>query len=347
MFISSPFALKRPNTTFELIVDTTYFTGINSVVKKHINEDGFIGKNYDKEANLHILTIGGSTTECFLLNDEESWPVLLEKKLTTELSKKVWIGNLGKSGFNTQHHVVQMQTQVPTFPRVDLIIVLIGVNDMLRELKYTPNYIPLTEAQTLRSTYSYYSNTANATFPRNLKLTEYILRTNTFYFPKKIETIQVDGKSVHEARQHRFKAKTTILEVPDLKNALLRYEQNITQLITLAEEQNIKIVFATQPTLWKEQMHNKEKSLLWLGSKGEHGKNGEVYFHHSVLKRCMDLYNKKLLDVAQAHSIPVVDLANTLEKSTLNFYDGMHFNIKGAKNVSTSLEKPVLKIIRQ
>ena len=50
--------------------------------------------------------------------------------------------------------------------------------------------------------------------------------------------------------------------------------------------------------------------------------------------KIMQLYNKAIIEVAQANHTPVIDLAVKLEKKTEFFYDNMHFTNEGAIEVA-------------
>ena len=48
--------------------------------------------------NYRILTLGGSSTECLVLDQTEAWPQLLQDRLNETNKYQVWVGNAGQSG---------------------------------------------------------------------------------------------------------------------------------------------------------------------------------------------------------------------------------------------------------
>ena len=342
---NNSYLLFRPNTTYKFTMDTANIKGWDdsSVVK--INKDGYRGNIYDPTANYHILVLGASTTECFLLDETKTWTSLLEKKVSKSLNKKIWIGNLGKSGINSQHHIEQLKTLVPIFSKIDLIIVLMGVNDMLRELKYSSDFKPLKPEKIENTLYSYYSNTSQASFPNNLKFIELIKKRNVFYFPKKTINMHLDGNLLNKSTAKRFFSKNKINRTPEINKGLNLYKRNIVEIIDLCKKKNTELLLLTQPYIWKNQMTDKEKKLLWMGSKENNSTKDTLFYHTKVLKERMDIYNKTTKDIAANNSIKIFDLDAVIEKNISNFYDDIHFNKSGALSISKHLVAPVKSIL--
>ena len=60
---------------------------------------------------LTILTIGGSTTECFYLSDGKTWSDLLGQQPARDFPK-FWINNAGLDGATTYRHLILMEDYV-------------------------------------------------------------------------------------------------------------------------------------------------------------------------------------------------------------------------------------------
>ena len=77
---------------------------------------------------LTIITIGGSTTECFYLSDGRTWPDLLGQKLSREFHR-VWVNNAGLDGATTYRHLILMEDYIVTL-RPKVVLFLMGINDV-------------------------------------------------------------------------------------------------------------------------------------------------------------------------------------------------------------------------
>lgn len=77
---------------------------------------------------LTIITIGGSTTECFYLSDGRTWPDLLGQNLSRRFNR-VWVNNAGLDGATTYRHLILMEDYVAQL-RPKVVLFLIGINDV-------------------------------------------------------------------------------------------------------------------------------------------------------------------------------------------------------------------------
>lgn len=82
-----------------------------------------------------IACIGGSTTFCTGVNDEDSWPALLQKKLGDRYA----VVNFGIPAYNTVESLIQMALYVPEL-KPKYVIVHQGANDIYNY--YQPNNYP-------------------------------------------------------------------------------------------------------------------------------------------------------------------------------------------------------------
>jgi lysophospholipase L1-like esterase len=107
----------------------------NIIHKK--NSLGFRGEEPPKnfENYLTIITVGGSTTECFYLSDDKQWTYVLGMNLKNHF-KKLWINNAGLDGHSTFGHIVLMEDYIVKL-KPKIVLFLVGINDMgMRNLKF-------------------------------------------------------------------------------------------------------------------------------------------------------------------------------------------------------------------
>jgi hypothetical protein len=144
-------------------------------------------------------------------------------------------------------------------------------------------------------------------------------------------------------RRRRQQAVEERTELPDLSSALEEYARNIGALIDIAEEKSVRLIFMTQPTLWKAGLSEEKIALLWFGEIGKYqkGRAGK-YFSVEALEEGMERYNETLLDVCRRRGIECINLASRLEKNTTIFYDDCHFNESGARMVAEILSNSLL-----
>lgn len=327
--------------------------GISGQSRFTINSLGIRGDELAPSQTYRFLTIGGSTTECLYLDDSETWPYLLQQTLNENIPNQIfWVGNAGMSGKTTRHHLAAMQYLPLKEMRIDSIILLIGINDysirLSQDEDYDPNFLSKPESMNdlLYETFTggsypdpngpYIKKTAIWQMLKKFKRT--VLRVGTQ------DNIQdLYGKVYANWRQHRQQAAEIRNELPDLSSALEEYARNINKMIDIAREKSIRLIFITQPTIWKPGLPDELDALLWMGGVGNYQKDsGKVYYSVEALERGMKKYNDTLLKICQERHVESIDLAPMLDKDTTVFYDDVHFNKNGAQKVSRILSNYVL-----
>ncbi len=310
--------------------------GVDDDAHFYTNSMGIRGDEFDDNQQYRILTMGGSTTECFYLDQTEAWPYLLEERLNGLEICNLWIGNIGASGKNTRDHIMHMKYLLPQYPKIDAIIVLTGLNDFISRLEkgedYDPEYLNKTgsEKDQIMHAFSVYPFKKEKPFYKNTAIWELLRRAKYRFF--RMRYVQDEaGQWYITERKKRKRALKILNDLPDLTLALEEYERNINTIIDIARERSIRLIFLTQPCLWKPDATRQEKDLCWLGWKG--GKRS-VYYSLEVLSKGMERYNDKLVEICKSHGVEYIEMARLLPKDTTVFYDDTHFSENGARMVA-------------
>jgi lysophospholipase L1-like esterase len=330
--------------------DPKILTGIEGESHFIINSQGIRGDEFSPADDYRILAIGGSTTESLYVDQTEAWPQLVQAKLNeAQTERRVWVGNAGKSGFNTREHILQMRYLLPQYPSVDAVILLIGGNDFNLRLiegdSYKPNYMDLPGAQQalLKRVFK--------VLPQRDPALPYYQRSAVWRLANQIEEAQGQAQTVdaidtednrgkvYLSRRERRKNGRRENNLPDLSPGLAEYARNVNTLIDMAQAHNVRLILMTQPTLWRADLTQAEEDLLWLGWQPGH----EVFYTAEALRQGMAIYNDQLLEICQQRQIECIDLASALPKDTTAFYDGVHFNEGGSRQVATVVADYLLR----
>jgi lysophospholipase L1-like esterase len=334
---SSSWFVWPPNLRHEFRPSPEIMPGVSGLSRFEINEHGLRGDGLSEDQDVRLLALGGSTTECLFLDGPESWPRLLQDHLSAaRQGPKIWVGNAGKSGLNTWHHRVHAEKLLAQYPRIDAVLVLAGVNDLSQRLALDRAYAPPPPDKVLDEAFEqkplrfmdgpFYKRTA---LWQGLKKIDRRLRTEG--------TAQdATGRVYVTWRRHRQDAKAVREELPDLGPALAEYEDNLRAIAETAARHEARVVFLTQPALWREDLPEDLQRLLWMGGVGQFQKEaGHEYYSAGALASAMAAYNRTLLEVCR--EIPgalCVDLAASLPRDTAAFYDDVHFNEAGSRRVA-------------
>ena len=356
------FYVWPPGTAMVFKPMRSLFPGISGPSRFTINSQGIRGQDLAAGDGYRILAVGGSSTECLYLDDAKAWPSLVEELLRRSSARKdVWVGNVGKSGMNSRDHVLHVKYLPREYPRIDAILLLVGVNDLTVALSQDDHYAPpppLTapgaESQQIRRAFAIAPGRLTDPPTDSLILLDAprYKRSAVYQLLKRARAAVRDRMSKHGLlqdqsgvvlatwRDHRRHATGILEQLPDLRPALKEYATNLDRIVSLARAQSIRLVLLTQPTLWRADLPRSTEDLLWLGGIGDFQlQPGMPYYSVAALADAMRQFNEVLLDVCHARRAECLDLAARIPKDTSIFYDDVHFTERGAQLVAEEVAK--------
>jgi len=321
--------------------------GVGLEWRIQVNSQGIRGPEWSshREREYRILAVGGSTTESLYVDEPKTWPVLLQGHLDkTADGRLVWVGNLGRAGFNTRDHLGLMQLAIGQYD-VDAVVMLIGGNDMIHRLMQHEAYDPhFTDNQ---REYRAWLHRRFAIVPVTALRDEqwFFKRTALWLLAKQIDarylrpggeaphTIVRDPEGLWLREVRKVRAEARLVEtLPPLDSGLDEYERNVRTIVTAARARSLRIVLTTQPSLWRGVMPESERALLWWGWRPD----GQ-YYTTGALASAMDAYNRRLLEVCSALSVECLDPAARIPRSSRYFYDDIHFTEEGSARFASEV----------
>lgn len=340
---SKYYFVHRPYLRITFKPSSNIMPGIEGESRYIVNALGVRGDEFSPDQTYRILALGGSSTECHYLDQSETWTGLLQNKLNEYTSgHKIWIGNIGKGGTNTRHHILHMKCLLQQYPNINAIIVLAGINDLslrlAEDIFYDPLFIknPGCEEKLSVGAFSVLPVGCNFSLP-------YVKRSALWHLARKCKyrlfapgQIQdIEGRYMIKWREHRKNAIAIRNVLPDITSALEEYSRNIETIIDIAESRSVRLIFMTQPVMWERDLPEKLKRLLWFGGIGTFRRGSErEYYSVEALDAGIRMYNDTLLKTCRLRQIECIDLSSILPKDTTVFYDDCHFNENGADAVA-------------
>lgn len=334
----------RPGRSFVTNPRTDIMPGISGRKRFTINEWGIRGDTFSEDQRYRILAIGGSTTECFYLDDSEAWPYLLQERLNAGTARKVWVGNVGKSGLNSRDHLLTARLLLDQYPKIDAIVLLVGINDFLRTLALDDGYRPSPSLDSLsREQYDGLVRRIFEVHPvyhrTHLPLYE---RTHVWERVRKIKRYfreapyeqEDDGGQYVRFRAYRQAARIRS-RLPDLSASLHEYASNLDAIAALAKERGARPIFLTQPTMWRADLEPELRKLVWMGGLGDYMRRGASdYYAVEALAEGVARYNDVLRRVCRENDVELIDL-DVLQPIDLSLlYDDCHFNESGSRRLT-------------
>lgn len=326
------FYTATPNSSFEWEIGNDEIIGITQNSTVSFDHLGARTTSKIENKKNKIAVFGGSTTACFALSQENTWTALLEKKL----GDTYWVGNFGRPGNYSNHHVLQFQhiLNKKELKDVNTVLILQGVNDFIGYLISPERYLNSSEDYLNKIAFQHLPNSKYSFLERLVlyKLAKKAKQNINFQLNHKQSLTEVANKIKAKRQQSKL-----VDSLPPLEKGLLHYKKNTQKLIDLAKEKGVKIVFLTQPTIWKENLEPKYEQLL-LTSGFE---NNSHFYSTSALNEGMKKFNEALKETCSKNNIEYIEL--NLPKNTTVFYDDYHFNESGAIIMATEIYNNLLK----
>lgn len=317
----APLHCRYPHTrrTFQPV--PRIMPGVSGTAIYQTNSHGVRGPEFPARRDAYrILCLGGSTTECVYLDQDESWPALIRHGLDQQPDRKpVWVGSAGISGYTSVQHV-KFAEHSPLMKEIDCLCVLVGVNDLTRFLEdeRLETDRQLIEAEMRRVRPWWYRSSIRSLLRR-------VALQNAAQLTVHAE--DPEGRVYDLRRQKRIQADRRT-DLPELSAALSEYQERIRLLIENCRRHGVRPIVLSQPVVWREDLSPELDTLLWLGWSPD-GR----YYTAACLREGMDRFNAAAQQACSESQAEWVDLSS-MNGQERYFLDGCHFNEAGAAEIA-------------
>jgi lysophospholipase L1-like esterase len=317
-----PDRIVLPVNKHYFIDNTAKFTKLPPRTIHTKNNLGFRGAPPppDFKDDLTIVTIGGSTTECFYLSDGRTWPDLLGQELSRNF-RRVWVNNAGLDGATTYRHIILLEDYLIKL-RPKVVLFLIGINDV--------GAGNLDQTGTQRG--SYLKKLWRGLLYRS---EVYSLEQNLYHY------LIAQSRGLRHTEINLKQAKTLDLPPEGLesqtlqayrRNSLPFFAQRVEKLVRLCRAHGIEPVLITQPTLYGPGLDPITGVNLATIKVQDH-------FNGLMMYDVIELYNAVTRQVAQKDGVLLIDLARELPRNSAYYYDYLHYTEPGASKVAAIIDR--------
>jgi lysophospholipase L1-like esterase len=319
-----PDRIVLPVNKHYLINNVGKFTKLPPTTIHTKNSLGFRGAPPPRNFSdyLTIVTVGGSTTECFYLSDGRTWTDLLGRELSRHFNH-VWINNAGLDGATTYRHLILMEDYIDKL-RPKVVLFLFGINDV------GAGNIAAEEAEKQEG--HYLQNLWRAVLYHS---EAYCLEQNLYHY------LIAQSRGLRHQEIHLRKvpvldnipaarAQKTLLEYQT--TSLPYFAARVDKLIKVSRDHGIEPVFITQPTLYGPGIDPVTGVNLATVRLGNH-LNGGLMF------KIVNLYNDVTRQEAGKHQVLLIDLAREMPRNSAYYYDYLHYTEPGAAEVAALIDR--------
>jgi lysophospholipase L1-like esterase len=282
-------------------------------IKISHNSLGFRGPEITREAPpgvTRIVTLGGSSTYCVKLSNQDTWPVVLEQKLGSGFQ----VVNLGVPGYSTAEHVIQAAFWLSDL-KPAIVVCYAGWNDVqnLHIRNLAPDYS------------DYHSRVPADTLD--------VIPVN------RIKTPFALARLSHGAC-FRLSGRKPLAPVPDEKaftsdmdpRALSLYERNLRSIAALCHSQNIKLLLV--PQLVNPSALTNETAYGWV-----------PLVRDKDLPGAIGTFNETMRMVAHEAGVPFAARVTPAAFQAADFLDQGHFSPQGSEKFAGLLREELQAIL--
>jgi len=298
-------------------------------VEYRTNSLGFRGPEppRDLSSRLSILTIGGSTTGCFLLNDGDTWPDRLAARLQAEFPS-VWLNNAGLDGQSTFGHLALLRDYVVHI-RPTVALFLIGIND-----------VALSESNW------YDARVTDRVVGRHERWADWLVThselaslAQNVWRARRASAYGLTSAGVDYAALPDAHDDAVSLDAEQKARAAVpAFADRVRALIDTSRSLGIDPVLITQPALYGGSADPTTRIDF-------SNRRVNAYENGASAWRSLEFYNAATRAVGASRHVLVIDLASELPKDSRDFYDFVHFSKAGAATVADIIRKQLAPVL--
>ncbi|MFT3768566.1 MAG: hypothetical protein QM820_24230 [Minicystis sp.] len=329
-----------PHTRMRVAIDRAALPKLRPITRIEINRDGERGGPPPREGEraLRALVVGGSAAECYYLDQDQTWPAVVERVLSEPHHlralgvDRVHVGNVSRAIVPCAQIDVALQKILPRYRRLDLVLVMVGASDMVSWMEQRmPKTLGDREVDPAKLFEQHPEGPWGFTPGKSAlrRLAGSLYRR----VRRPVVEIQNGGDWLHRTRKMRAEAQRIIDEVPDATPMLDHFEHHLAALLRTAQAGAERVILVRQPWLGGD-LGPAEQALMWnFGLGRPYREKVTTYFSPRVVDALMRRIDARAVSVAESLGMEHVDLLPRLERSTRTFYDYLHFTPEGAEIV--------------
>jgi hypothetical protein len=278
--------------------------GLDKEIRHSKNSLGFRGPELPAAfSGKRIFCVGGSTTECFYMNDGDDWPAVF----AAEIAKKVpgqtfWVNNAGLDGHSTRGHIVLLRDHIQKL-KPDYLVFLVGCNDLA-----TGDFNYMEQNNMVK----------NMRFLQKFELFNLYLQFRLSRAASK------RGLGHSEVNVQKWPEADTLNWQNEMVNddVLKAYTLRLQLLAQLCKMCGAKPVFVTQPCMFANAVDS--SGGRYLGNLLYRQQSGLHYLHR------LNMMNDALRTFCAKGGYPCIDAAKQLPAGAANYYDFFHYTKTGS-----------------
>lgn len=332
--------VHRPHSRRRFQVSRDALPAMPSTVRFESNADGERAGPVptDPEGTLRVLVAGGSAAECYMLDQDVTWPARLEAQLRDDprIARPVHVGNVARSLIACRQIEAVLAAALPRFRSLDVIVLMVGASDLVSWFEArTPPGISRDDVDVTRYCEEHPFGPFRWT-PKGSAL--YRVARRLLARLRGEEPLRMDvGASIVKHRAMRARAGTILHETPDPSPLLLSFEDDLRALVRTCLRHAPRVVVARQPWLDRDFTPAEETRLWNFGQGSPYRGELDTYYAMDLVRALMTRLDEVAARVAIEEGVEEVELRSAVPSDFEHYYDFLHFTPAGAQRVAAAL----------
>lgn len=336
------YCVWTPRFRLRMELDGETHPQLDRVVHFQINSRGERGAEPPgpRERAFRVLVIGGSSAECYLLDQPKAWPAVLERllskpdRLATLGRSGVHVANIARSAMRSASVRVIAERILPRYERVDVIVLFMGASDVIQWLSRGADPGAVDDPVRVDEIFAYHPETA-FTFSVGGSALREVLRRARDRARRSPEVRQRAARWIGRARAMRARATEFRDTVPDSAPLTREFAANLDAVIEQALKRATHVLVVRQPWFDDPTPPPEAAALFWNGGVGNPQSDDiTTYYTDRVLIELLSAIDRTTVDVARKRGLTALDLRNDLRSDVANYYDQFHYTNEGARLVA-------------
>lgn len=313
----------------------------------HINRDGERGDEppRSRDGLYRILVAGGSMSEGYFLDQDTTWPGVMQRmlqrrdRLAALGASRVHVGCIARSGVGSEGLDLIFSRVLPQYRRLQLIVVVVGVTDVMHWIEQgTPDVLRPVD---VGDVFHCHPERRFGWTPKRTATLELMVRARRRW----LHPLDVDrnaGRWIARARTMRARASAVRDAIRDPSPMLDHFEIHFRRLLLRASAHADRVLFVRQP--WFKSCSAEEAAAMWHGGIGKAWREDvKTFYTLETFSQVMSRLDARAAAVAGALGIEQLELMPILEPSLRNYYDGFHLTEVGARQVADAVTATILR----
>lgn len=272
---------------------------------------------------IDILFFGGSTTECFFVDEDKRFPYLSGRLMTEKFGERISVRNAGLMGKNTLYSTMDLLVR-GTQANPKIVVLLHNINDLV-QLLYVKGYFDGPETRRLITD-------PEPEAKRGL-ITRIWERTRNTIFPNIYREIS-EAFFADESDVDEWKGWRDVPNV-DFEDAKHQFRSALKSFVSISHSYGYEVVLLTQFNRLVEGEDYIREGYYATQVAGLSHTEFFAFYHE---------FNQVIRDVANEMNTELIDLAVQIPSTREFMYDGVHLNNTGSILAAEIIAESILEL---